>query len=237
MKKTVFAIFALMIGMVLMSSQCQKDEQVISTNNPVQLTASFDESEFYIPTVDEEFDLSGLSLDEGIQFTPDRRPPHDGRKNRPDMNDRRKHDRKHGFLLGRVLHSMDLTEDQLTQIREFFKQHHDCMRRVMEASKQAREEIFKRARAARMEIITALRNGEITPVEAREKMEALKLHIREALHNSVDWELRCKCIWELFRNIASILDEEQLAIWQRYIASLEGPCFGEDDNTDDSEGR
>ncbi len=142
--------------------------------------------------------------------------------------DRRHEGNRHGMFLGKIIRELDLTDRQMEAVKGFIGDFRDCMRRVMESTKEARYEIIQRARAERLKIIRAFRAGDINRERAIAQLRELNQNMREALRNEIDWELRCNCITNLIDNIQEILTEEQLVIWQRFIDNLDGPCFVRD---------
>lgn len=217
MKKVLFSILIITFVMVFIS--CNQSEQPVNTNN--QSENSSNESDFYIQSIDELIAFDEATLDDEPKYWGDRR------RDRSD-NDRM-HRRHNGMFLGKVFRAMDLSDRQMYAIRGFMSDYMDCLRRVMAGTMETRRAIMHRARQASVSIIRALRAGEITREMARAQLRRLNHRIHEALRNEIDWTLRCRCIRNLFANIQGVLTtRDQMAMWQRFLNSLDGPCFGAD---------
>ncbi len=150
----------------------------------------------------------------------------------PDFRDNPRHGKKpprrtHPLL--RVFRAMEIDREQFEQIQDFKVQYHRCMYEVMVPYVQARREIIRQANEDRREVITAYRNGSITAEEARAQMKEIWVETHEQLRGLFDWDAKCACLKQFFENIASVLDEDQLKIWNEFINSLEGPCFDEEE--------
>jgi len=121
----------------------------------------------------------------------------------------------------RLLKALNLTEDQALQVRTFLQEHDDCVRAAMNAMHEQQRAIIERAKAARQEVLDALKAGEITREEAKAKIHAINQAAREALKNATNRaavkEAIKACDAAFLRQLASILTEEQMAILKRYL--------------------
>ncbi|MDX9789878.1 MAG: hypothetical protein WCZ17_10610 [Candidatus Kapaibacterium sp.] len=131
---------------------------------------------------------------------------------------------KSRLQLGKVFNLMNLSDEQKSEIRGLVNNNRNCETRWMSRLHSSRENIIKQANETKRRILQQYRNEEITRSEANRKMNQLNMRVRNALHNnSVNAEVRegiKNCRNELFRNIAQLLDEEQLEVWTRFVRSI-----------------
>ncbi|MBI2794288.1 MAG: hypothetical protein HYX66_06545 [Ignavibacteria bacterium] len=124
---------------------------------------------------------------------------------------------------GRLLKALNLTDDQVSQVRGFLADHDTCVRAAMGDFKASMRGIIARAKAARAEVLAALQAGDITREQAREKIRAINADARAALKNSdarnQAREAMKACDDEFLASLKGILTEEQLAILERYLAN------------------
>ncbi len=135
------------------------------------------------------------------------------------------------LFLGRIFRDLNLTRGQRTLAREFIDQNKECMRTAFGQLKDANEEILQNANEQRDQILERLRDGEITVEEAIELLNTLREEKREEIRNNpasiVAHEALCECKLSLLDDIRIILNEEQQAMWDEWVATLQGPCFEE----------
>ena len=125
----------------------------------------------------------------------------------------------------RIFKAMEINREQMAKIQEFAAQYRRCMHEVMLPLMEQRRAIIQRANLARQEIVSKVRAGELSREEAAIMLERLHIRTQEALKALINWDARCACLHQYYRAIASVLDEKQLVMWQRFISTLEGPCF------------
>jgi Spy/CpxP family protein refolding chaperone len=134
-----------------------------------------------------------------------------------------------GCHLKKILRQLDITREQMSQIREFLKNHRQAIKEALEGLRAANAEIIADANAKRQAILESLRNGEITREEAKQQLRALSQETREAIRNNPANEPFLQAICDsklaLFDNIRSVLNDSQQAEWDEWVAGLEGPCF------------
>ncbi len=139
-------------------------------------------------------------------------------------HDRRGPDgRPHFHPFGRLLNALHLTEEQRGEVKSLMDAHAACVKEAMAAYREYMHEFMAKYREAHAEIIAALRAGEITPEEAREAMKALRERMRAALEND-ESRMRLRevikdCDNAFYRGLAQILDDDQKAILERWLAS------------------
>ena len=134
-----------------------------------------------------------------------------------------------GNHLGEILKTLNLTEEQILQIRELMASHRDCIQGPLAAFRETCRLMINEANQERRTIINALRMGQLTSEEALEQIESLnqrtRQRIRENLQNQAQRTALCECKIALFEGIQALLDEDQLTLWVEWVAGLEGPCF------------
>ncbi|RPI68287.1 MAG: hypothetical protein EHM43_05350 [Ignavibacteriae bacterium] len=124
---------------------------------------------------------------------------------------------------GRLLNALKLTEEQRTQVAELLKNHKACAGEALAIMKENNKAIMEKARAARAEIIAQVEAGTMTKEDARAAIRALNERVRNALRNS-DLRERVRemlksCDAEFLRALRQILTEEQVIIFDRWLAS------------------
>ena len=145
---------------------------------------------------------------------------------------RRRHDHPHhhGSHIGNILRELMITPTQMWQIFEFVVEHRKILHEAFRGIWTVNQPIIEAANEARMTILRALENGEITEEEARQQLMDLGQRMRSAIRSNLDNEpfLRaiCESTRELFRKIRSVLLPEQQDLWDRWVESLSGRCFG-----------
>lgn len=136
-----------------------------------------------------------------------------------------------GCHLKQILRQLEITPEQMSQIREFLKAYRQTIKEPLEGLRAANADIIADANAKRQAILESLRNGDITREEARQQLQALSQATREAIRNNPAnapfLQAICDSKLALFDNIRSVLNDSQQAQWDEWVASLEGPCFGD----------
>ncbi len=227
MKKVLSSM--MMAALVLVFMSCNQSEQPTVTNNDNRSNQQVS-GDYYVPSLDDFVTFSDATMGQDAKLSPDgdaspRGPMHKGDRH----GDRRDHYKK-GFSLFKVLRSMDFTRDQYHEIKGFMKDFYKCMRENMAGTHEGRKEIIQAAREARRAIIERYKNSDRTPADreaARTALRELNKKIHEQMRGLIDKEAMCSCIQNLLENISGILTPDQLKAWERYISSLEGPCFGD----------
>ncbi len=148
----------------------------------------------------------------------------DGKKFRNDFNEGR-----HGRHLFRILHQLNLSDDQKTAVRGYMNEFKTCMQAPVEAFRTAVQPYIQAANEQRRIILQRLQNGEITRDEAKQLLQTLAQETRTAINADptviAAREDMCECKIGLLDDIASILTAEQLVKWNQWLATLNGPCF------------
>ena len=136
---------------------------------------------------------------------------------------------RNGRHLFRILRLLQITPEQVEEVRRFMQAHRDCVKEPHKAFREAAAPYLQAANEQRREILARFRNGEITREEAKELIKQVNIETREAIQNDplvqAAQEEICACKITLLDNIASVLDERQIIIWNAWVEGLEGPCF------------
>jgi hypothetical protein len=134
-----------------------------------------------------------------------------------------------GSHLGPILRELEITREQLRQILGFVVAHWTRVERAFAGIREVNSAIIAEANVIRERIVHALHNGDITREEAERRLRGLNMRIREAIRNNPANEVFKRVICEskihLLRSVRSVLEPRQQAAWDRWVASLDGPCF------------
>ena len=150
----------------------------------------------------------------------------------PSGSDFRRHDRHPqppGSHLGPILTELDITREQLREILRFVVAHWMRVERALRGLREVNEAIIAEANRIRERIVQAVHNGDVTREEAELRLRELNMRTREAIRNNPANEVFERVICEskinLLRAVRSVLEPRQQHVWDRWVASLEGPCF------------
>lgn len=212
--KRVLSLISLLSLMVVLMASCS--ENSVTTDDTEY--SSIDTETLYLDnTIAEENSLTTeATMDNEMQtvfeepdmkFQPDRRPPKRGK-----------------FIpLGLVFRQMELTQEQMDSVHSYMRLQHECewaiKREMFETIKPYMDSINQERRI----ILQAVKDEEMTREEAREALQALNLSAREYLREireSYLEELK-DCHQAFFDNVASILTDEQLEIWEDFLERLQ----------------
>ncbi|MBU1100178.1 MAG: hypothetical protein KKA84_07215 [Bacteroidetes bacterium] len=154
-----------------------------------------------------------------------------GRRGNPMMNNgQRPRPHQRGRHLGEVFRHLNLSDDQLEAIKPFLEAHKVEMTALHEELKTATEDIMEYGREQRQAIVQQVKDGTITREEAKPLFEALGEEIRGMMDaneaaQTIKAEM-CAAAETLFVNITSLFTEEQLELWNQWIADHPSPCAG-----------
>ncbi|MDQ1266262.1 MAG: hypothetical protein QG635_1414, partial [Bacteroidota bacterium] len=131
--------------------------------------------------------------------------------------------------LGVILRQLKLTDDQKPQILEFLREHRDCVKEARQALMESERPIIQRANEERKAIAEAVRSGRIDKREAMKMLQELNQRVRQALQdNPVRAKVEAmvkRCFCQLFANIRTVLTEEQLPLFDRWVAAYHKYCL------------
>lgn len=205
---TVLAVAILAVGLVLFSACNKLDNPTNPSTEGLVYNANIPiETEMNVPS-----DLSEATLDKpAMLLFPKDDPLYPERPI------------KYMVPLGRILKQLNLTEEQVAQIREFMQAYRDCVKNALITLRESEKQILQQANQARQEVREKLQNGEITKEEAWQLMRQINQRTREALmNNPVRQQVlqQLKDCWDtLINNIKSILTDEQKALFEQLLAN------------------
>ncbi len=123
--------------------------------------------------------------------------------------------------LGRILKELNLTEEQVTLVREFMAEYRECVKNALLPLRESERQILQQANQERSRVMEQLKNGEIDRQTAMEQIRQINQRTREALMNNPVREQalqQLKECWEnLIANIRSILTPEQQALFDELL--------------------
>ncbi len=124
--------------------------------------------------------------------------------------------------LNEILRKLELTDRQLPAVKRYLQANQDCVRSILMRLSLAQRTLFADYRSRYQRILQAVNNGTMTRAQAARHINQLRQELRRKM-----MELRYKacvaisdCRNELLRNIYSILNEEQKAMFERWLNSL-----------------
>lgn len=124
-------------------------------------------------------------------------------------------------VVSKIIRQLKLTGEQIELLKQYNLAHRDCIELVMFKWREAVGPIIEKANAEKKLIMAALKNKEITRLEAFRKLNALNKAMREeiaALGLREDIKTAIEdCNKALLEKIKAMLTEEQLAIWLKYF--------------------
>lgn len=136
---------------------------------------------------------------------------------------------KNGRHLFHILKKLNLSDEQIVQVKNFFGAHKECVSEPHRAFKAAATPYIKAANEKRREILAKVKSGEITRERAKELLSQLNMRTKELIQSDPDVQAAqrkiCSCKLTLLSSISSILTERQLTIWNEWVDGLRGPCF------------
>ncbi len=131
--------------------------------------------------------------------------------------------------IGQVLRQLQLTPEQVEQVKAIMLVHRDCQRAARIAFHEALQSYMESAAAARLEVKAKLDAGEITPEEARAAIKDINAKLKADIEATGELEkLQAAlkgCTDTMLNSIRSILTEDQKVRfdkWLELIKSREG---------------
>jgi uncharacterized lipoprotein YajG len=119
-----------------------------------------------------------------------------------------------------ILRQLDLNERQKQAIRGFVSQNQACVAEHRQKVREVHQELMEKANGKRAEYMQAYQSGRISRADLAHKLQSLNARIKEELKNQESKErlirIMHRCRAELFSNIESVLNREQLQKWNRW---------------------
>lgn len=222
LRKISSKVFAIVIATALTVglSSCSKTDPVstdMGNNNmyvPEYVSAGTQVDEIAIsePTIEEaaymENAMEPERMQEGMQFC----------------------EREPQFRFAPIFRDLQLTQEQLDSIKVYMRDHYDCQRIARAEYYNAVVEIIDAANSQRRALLDSLHQGLIDRTIAVQRLRQISQEMHLAIQNTGAREtLRTAlqgCTETLFANIRSILNEDQLAKWDQWVANHNGPGPG-----------
>lgn len=193
----------LVLLLVVGLTSCNTDSSTVApTDNSSDLTL--------IDNTAPPSEVIDATLDQPMQM----RPPFDDRGGR-DLGERKMFN-----PLFRVIQAMKLTPEQMEQFRALLKQRNDCITEALKILRESERAIMEGFRAQFQELNQKAKAGEITREEYRAQIMELNQQMRTAFQQNPVRErvmaMIKNCDEEFNSSVEGILDETQLAIWQKF---------------------
>ncbi|MBU0473669.1 MAG: hypothetical protein KKF62_05855 [Bacteroidetes bacterium] len=223
MKKNIFlAIFTLAFLVLIIGCNEKSD----LPNNPEQ--NANEAGDFYVLGIDDAMaSIEDATLEKNMNFTPDFESNDfffDGRHERKDKF------KGKGLRLGVVFSKLDLNENQKDTIKTIFDENRECLSIPFKQFCEAAKEIMENRKDVLKAIRDKVKNGELSRADAQLEIKKINEATREEIENNEACaEARiaiCACNTNMLENIASILDETQLALWNKWLSERPNPCIG-----------
>lgn len=203
---------------------CSEKEGVIDNSS-----SSLDKSgDYYVLGIEDGMaSIEDATLDKDMGFKPD----FEGK----DFFFDKRHERKSkfkgkGLKLGLVFYKLNLTDNQKESIKTFFEDNRACVSVPFENFRVAAKAIMEKRKADIKAVRDLVKAGELTRTEARAEIRKINEATKEEIkNNDVCIQAKediCACNKTLLENIASILDENQLTIWNEWLSNMPRPCIG-----------
>ncbi len=225
MKRTLLLVAAVLMTFALYS--CDKENMAgvdVGTEKTqvdyfVQLDETDNLNDVYDATLETDMHMSPAPFEGSMMM----------HKYKGNKKDKTPPSGKRFFKFGEIFREMNLSEEQIALIPDIISNHYLCIFDAKLALRAALEDIFTQARADRLEIITAFRNGNITRDEAKAQLQTLNETTRETIQNSeahAAFEtVMCACFNEMIESIEEMLDATQLEQWNTWLETTEHPCL------------
>ncbi len=224
-KLTLLSVFALALLVGLNS--CDKGN--LPTEGDWNL---FDSPEWLAPEPDASpVEINGGTLEQPFDICP---VEQDVRLYDPNGGDRGGHGKggDNGDMMGHrkfmplgwILRQLELDSLQIDQIKGFIFDYRLCIKENVMNLREKEKELLEPFNERRKEIFEAYKNGEITREEAAQALLQLHQEIIEVLSQNNFRVLACEamkdCRNQLFENIKTILNEEQLVKFEEWLSKM-----------------
>jgi hypothetical protein len=197
---------ALALSACVLLFGCQKDDAI--TPETQTLDTAFSSSDFKLDDLNALDKVNITKASETVVFGMTNTDAHT--------------DAKHP--LAEVLKKLQLNEKQMVAIKGFMHNHDVCVREHRAKIHEFHKQILAKANAAREEYVRAYKAGKISKAELEHRLNALRLKVQETLNSDemkqMHMRIMRKCRYELFTNIESVLNSQQLRMWNHWKANL-----------------
>jgi hypothetical protein len=133
---------------------------------------------------------------------------------------------KHPIELPFIPRNLNLTTDQVTIIQPYAKTYFDCIQAVMAADRPQMLQVVQDENASRKTILDSLAKGLINRKQAMADMVYVDGVARTKLQAISQDPALCVCLKAYLTSVRATLTPDQQVIWDAYVATLKGFCFG-----------
>ena len=134
-----------------------------------------------------------------------------------------------GKHLGFLFRQLNLTDDQKVAVRDLAKTFHTAMRPLVRQFHEANKTIIQDANTQRKAIVDQVKAGTLTREEAAVKIRALNEATRDLIKaNQASQTIKtdmCAVRDTFFTGVRAVLQGQQIAKWDAWIARLKDPCL------------
>ena len=223
MKKSTITMAAVLAAFLMLGLSSCKDEPVASDDNPYELAIWMAPEPDNSPAViteeslEQPFDLVQEELD---YLYCDNTSLY----GKPDFKNKRE------FLpLARVLKSLNLTDEQKDKVKGYLFDFRLCMKDAIKDLRQSEREVLKPFNEQRKAVVDAYKSGASSREDAMAQLKVIKTAAKEALKANNFRNIACEamklCRKILLENIGSLMEGNQIAIWNEWLAKLpDKPC-------------
>jgi hypothetical protein len=215
------SVLLAVLGMILILgiSSCNKDEGPTENRIDIYATPEFqiaepDNSPAEIIEGDLENQFALVEQNEDYRFC----------DNQQMMNGKKFQERRRFMPLARILHVLQLDEEQREMVKDFMFDYRLCIRESIIKLRETEKELLDPINEQRRAILEAYKNGEITREEAQIKLRELAIQARELLKENPARQIACEemkeCRRLLLENIRSILNDDQIEKWDEWVSRL-----------------
>lgn len=170
-------------------------------------------------TIEEQFDIELIYGSEEFEEASKSNPTFQTRKFGRDRKF------KKGRPLGKIFRELSLNDSQKESLKQFFEENKECASEYFQALRENSVSYRENANQLRDPIIDALKAGDLTRDEAKAELEIIRNNLKEEMLADEDRQAIIDsikaCREELHAKIASILDDDQRAKWEAWLAEME----------------
>ncbi len=214
-------ISGLLLISVFMFVGCSEKSELV--NSPMQNESSA--ADYYVIEFEDAMSsIEDATLDKDMGF----KPIFDFDKGKVKFDGKRDHMRRphrKGKYLGLIFKKLVLTDTQKESIKIYMDEFRECLADPIKQFREVAKEVFEAKKEQIIAIRDQVKAGELTREEARELIKEINIATREEIENCEACieakEAMLVCKNALFENIASILEEDQLIIWNEWLSKLD----------------
>lgn len=223
MKKSTFAIAAVLTAFLVLGMSSCKDEPVANDDNPYELAIWMAPEPDNSPAV-----VTEATMEQPIDLVQEdmdyRMCDNTMMYGKPDYKNKRQ------FMpLAKILKSLNLTDTQKEEIKGFLFDFRLCMKDAIKELRQTEREILQPFNEQRKAVVESYKNGTITLDVAKTKIKEINTAAKAALKANGARNIACEamklCRKNLLDKIGLIMEGDQIAKWKEWLDKLpDKPC-------------